>query len=228
MKRRLFGHLTCVLALIPACGSAASLTSYVFLTDTGPSGVDPDVFTTVFEPGAAITSAALTDNGQPLPSWSVKNWTTSSDSSDALESDSYVWFRITPDPGTTMTLTGITIDVRPHGSGPDRFAVSVVDVATGFGSRLGGDLLHSDQSTIADGFKTWETLSAASDLFEDLTGTFEIRIYGYDAKQADSEVLFDNVHLVGVATQVPEASIALLLAPSAILLAWRRRFRPAP
>ena len=223
MNHRLRPLLALLAVTATATASADIITRYEFLSGTGPSTVASGIAATAFEPGASIVSGSLSGDGQPAPSWQGTHWTTSSDPSDALLSDSYVWFRITQDIGKAMTLTGIQLDVRPHGSGPDSFVVSVVEVSTGLGSQLGAPLLHSDQRTIADGFKAWETLSATSNAFQSLTGTYEIRIYGYDAKQVEREVLFDNVTIVGTVFAVPEPSTTLLLALSGGWLWWRRR-----
>ena len=223
LPNRLVILILILITIAPTCGSAATIVQFGFVSDFTASEIAPDIAATSFNSGPAISSVNLDNDGQPPQSWSGTNWVTSDNPSDALSSDSYAWFRVTPQAGMAMTLTSIAFDVRPDGSGPDSFIVSIIDVTSGLSSQMGGVLMHSDQTKFDGGRKTWETLFASSDSLLSLIGTQEIRIYGFDAAQSNRDVLLDNVSLFGTVFSVPEPSLPSLLSLSGVFLVCRRR-----
>jgi hypothetical protein len=214
-----------LLSMSSLCAWADLITEFGFTADFSASYEAPGVTVSAFSNGPAITSISLDNDGQPPKSWAGENWTTSDDPLDAITSDSYVWFRVYAQPGISMSFTKLTLDVRPHGSGPQDFMVRVIEISSGSNFQMGSIMTHSDQTRFDDGRKTWETLSTESDSLEDLEGGYEIRIYGFDANQANREVLFDNIYLEGMIITVPEPSTFLLMSLSIGLLV-STRLRP--
>lgn len=213
------------IAGVPTGGSAATVLYYGFQSAYTPEAA-PEVAGTEFYGGPALTQITIVeDDGQTPPAWSGNNWVTSNEASDALASNSYASFQVTPEVDIAMTILSIAFDVRPHGSGPDAYLVTVTDIGSGFTTQMGGELAHSDQTIFDPGRKPWQTLLASSDTLLNLTGTQEIRIYGYSAAQANRELLLDNIKLSGTFSAAPEPSLVSLIALSGLALANLRRIR---
>jgi hypothetical protein len=207
-----------LLLVAPAFASAETIARFAFLSDFSASDVNPDLIVSGFVSGTAITDVALESDGLPPNSWYGENWTLSNDPAVAVNSDSYASFQVTPEPGMVMTLSGLAFAVRPHGSGPSDFLVTVVNVSSGLETQMDEVLFHPDQSIFDLGRKAWATLLVISDGgFQNIVGTHEIRIYGFDAARVDREVLFDNVTVEGTVSLIPEPTAFGSLALAGLL-----------
>lgn len=216
-----------VLAWAISCLAArpAALVRY----DFGGDSAEPDqraagVSATPFRAGPDLNRVLLGD-GFPSPGWSAEGWSTAS-TINPDTSGSYAFLRLTPQPGEALTLTSLSFDFRPHGSGPRRGQVEVLVGDLRRPSLPDWIFAHPDQSlpTDPDFRKTWERVSLSSDAFQDITETVEIRIYAYDAQHSDRDLAFDSIVLNGdvTFTPVPEPRLSLLLAAGGGLVAWGR------
>lgn len=214
---------------------SAVLARYNFDADTTNSAGAANITVSSFTGGPGLTEVAhVTTDGQPPGSWYGENWSTSNDATAVRDSDLYAWFRVTVDSGMTMSLTNLSFDVKPHGSGPRSVLVDVIQVGGPIaGNLLGNVFYHTDQSQTgeldpastsggASTRKVWETANFGSSSFTNLTGTYEIRIFGYNAPQSDREALIDNIILQGTVTAIPEPSAFLLCGLGSLALMARR------
>lgn len=201
----------------------AALVRYEFGGDSAvPDQRDAGVSATPFRAGPDLNSVLLGD-GFPSPGWLAEGWSTAA-TINPETSGSYAFLRLTPLPGEALTLTSLSFDFRPHGSGPRRGQVEVLVGDLRRPSLPDWIFAHPDQSfpTDPDFRKTWERVNLSSDAFQDITETVEIRIYAYDAQHSDRDLAFDNIVLNGDVTfvPVPEPRLTLLLATGAGLVAW--------
>jgi hypothetical protein len=218
---------------------AAVLARYEFGGTFASSESTANATPTTFNSGPGLLEVAIENSqGQPSPAWYGENWSTTSDPEVARLSDRYAWFRVTVDPSWMMSLTNFSLDYRPHGAGPDELLIEIVPILNGVGGTFSRTIAHPDQNPSGEfdpasspgggtsTYKAWAGYQESLTGLNNLTGAYEIRIFGYDARQASRELLIDNVVLQGFVTPVPEPGPVILFSLAGVaLLARKRLFR---
>jgi hypothetical protein len=184
--------LALTLSLLPATTPSAQADEHdepvtIALFDFEGETVQPSVAHSAFEVGP-VTSARGTIGfvaGNPGRAATTNTW---------HQDDNYFQFTVTP-PDEGVDLTGFSFDEAASGTGPQAWAVSIVD-------DLDGDL---DETTLETGDETGTSSplsfgSHAIDLtdLEQRTEPFAIRIRGSDASGSGGTWRIDNVTLSGL------------------------------
>lgn len=131
--------------------------------------------------GTGITGNAGTGR------YNTTGWSTA----NAVNSDEYFTFTLTPNPGYKINFTSLVFTLQRSTTGPDQFAVrSSID---NFTSNI--DLITATGTTGAE--KT-VTLSAAS--FQNVAAAITLRIYGYNASGATGTASINDFTFNGTTT----------------------------
>lgn len=194
--------------------------------------------------GNFSATATLSANSNATGIFAFGSWVPggATDQSDvftgAPDPAEYYEFTITPDPGYSLTITGISLSAGRTATGPRQFVLRsdadayVANLAAGAVpplSVVGGNILQfTDNATTNLVAGQTFTLSGAD--FSDLLGARTFRLYAFNA-EGSGTLRIDDVAIMGSVSAVPEPATTALAAALAALAgtaAIRRRDRRRP
>lgn len=178
----------------PGSPLIASLVDPQLLSVTSFAVSDGAFTSTAFVTGSPPDSPAVADNG----SW------------DATSPTKYFSFSFTPNAGQAVTITGISFDYRQTASGALNYQVDV-----GASSNVASGTFTRDS--------IWRQVAHNSITLSALTGTNEVRIFGFNGGTGSFGL--DRVVITGSVTAIPEpATCAVFLGLAALAgMRFRRR-----
>lgn len=184
--------------------------TYSFSSVTTASGSqDPTVLneiddnTIVFGTAKAV---GLSENSQAEGKFAFSNWETGAN----LNNAKYYEFDVTTAVRNAMTITGVAFNVKRSDNGPRRFAIRTS--ANGYSSNTTATIQPANPELALEGTTVWtfvNDISTETDLVgcrAAFTGpnflnehdvTLTIRIYAWDAEDANGTFEIDNVQILG-------------------------------
>lgn len=226
------GLAAAVMVSAAPAASAAILANYPF---TGGSAASTDD-----DPGSTAANVALTATGSSISATSHNLFLRSSDTTatteaQAIGSNTYVAFTVTPTGGNNLDLASLAFSSGASNSDSDDVSitasVAVKSSVGGFG--VGDPTLGTFAKTVANGNggagvldpRTID-LTTFGSAFQDLTDPVEFRFYLFDGTNGSNKInRLDSVVLEGTAVPEPAAAAGLSAAAAAGLLLRRRRRR---
>lgn len=134
----------------------------------------------------------------------------------SLDTSIYYEFTVTPNPGTTYDLTGITFRVQRSGTGVRNYAIrssadsytsnltASINPANTALEVVAGDIFFYNAD--ATGGQNGSTITLTGPSFTGLTGPITFRFYGYNAEAAGGNFSIDDVAISGNVTTLSSSS----------------------
>jgi hypothetical protein len=134
----------------------------------------------------------------------------------ALDPNIYYQVTVTPNPGTTYDLTGITFRVQRSGTGVRNYAVR--SSTDSYASNLTASINPANTSlevvagniffynADATGGQNGSTITLSGPSYTDLTTPITFRFYGFNAEQAGGNFSIDDVAISGNVTTLSSSS----------------------
>jgi hypothetical protein len=201
---------TSLLMLTQAATAATVLASYDFADGLGPTSVADGISASGVSVNGATLIFPTLYGGNPSPAVAARNWL------GGRNDDRYYGFSVTNVSAATVSVNGITMDLRNEspGTGPTGFAVT--SSADGFQTDLAAGTL--DWAT-----RAWVHVDREMNFLLGPGQTLEFRVTGWGANSIPPQgghLLMDNVAV----TAVPEPAGHLAMAGLAVgSLLLRRR-----
>ncbi len=182
-----------LLSLFAAISSvrAIPLVTYSFTGSSGsevslaPDAQPANASASSMTRGSGLTTSAAVDT------FSSSSWTTFA----SIDVNDYYAFSLTPDAGSSLTLTQLVLDERRSGTGIRNWSV-----------RSSLDSYGADIATFAvpdnDLTRTGQAINLSA-LFANLTSVLDFRIYGYGAEGSAGTWRIDNVKVEGSTQLLP-------------------------
>lgn len=219
--KTLLTALTCSAGLTLSA-SAATIASYDFLTDTSSSDAEANSTANDFAATGTAFGAAARSSG------SLNFFTR--DGVTAFSAADYVGFTVDIDTGYELDLSALAFGYNANKANNavadgNTATYSVRTSADGFTSDLAGTYSANPDVVNTSGDAT-ETASfdLSGAAFQDLTGTFEVRIYSVLSVSSFEFInRYDDVLLTGDTALVPEPGSLALLGLGGLLIVRRRR-----
>lgn len=223
MKKNLLLITLPVFASLASTASAVVLAQYGFENSYAASTVDTGLDASSVSAGSGVSPNPPVFSGTSAVgnrSLAVQGLTETS-SADAISTNDYIEFTLTPDGGYTMDLEDITVYLQRSndpGSATTVFARSSLD---SFGSTI--DTLSSIPVS-PSGFANY-SIDLTGSAYQDLTESVTFRLYAFGGNNSSSSLRFDDLTVNGTAAIPEPATSAILLMGVAAGFALVRRRR---
>lgn len=216
------------LAFAPALSTAATITEYTFATNTSATTTATNTSAT----GFAAVGANFGSNGRS--SFNGGSYFARYGNETFDQNSGYIGFTVTIDPSFELDLTSLSFnyDVEVGDNiGSFETLYSVRTSADSFGADLAGSYTTNPLSTVGNtrNLSKSATFDLTGSSFQNLTGSFEVRIYGTitetGAPTSSTQFInrYDNVLLEGSASVIPEPSSFALIGLGCLGFVLRRR-----
>lgn len=180
--------------------------------------------------GSFTATATLSANSNATGIFAFGSWVPggATDQSDAftggLDPAEYYEFTITPDPGHSLTITGISLSAGRTATGPrqfvlrsdaDAYAANLAASAVPPLSVAVGNILQFTDNA-ATNLVAGQSFTLSGADFSDLLGSRTFRLYAFNA-EGSGTLRIDDVAILGSVSAVPESATASLVAALAAL-----------
>jgi hypothetical protein len=217
-----------VLTMAGACAGQAAIITFDF-TGVAPGQHSPWTTTSAIDSNVTLTTGFSTGSGLTGNTgddrFNARGWTSPGTATlaDSISGNDYVYFVITPNNGCAIDLNSatITFTLQTSLTGPNNY--TLMDSINGF----------SDGNQLQNGSGIANTTTSLSYTYgstgnDNISGTIEFRIYGYDASGGTGTMSVNALSLGGSITAVPEPAAwgAIFGACSLALCGgrvWRQR-----